>query len=196
MGRVVAVGRSGSGRFRSGEDRALLGVASLWSLSFEVYPRVCGGTPRCVGGRRLGRGLSPRVRGNLPTLRRRRGRSRSIPACAGEPACLSRPGCNVGVYPRVCGGTTNGGHMWRCHLGLSPRVRGNPSAASRSERCCGSIPACAGEPGARPDTGTTSTVYPRVCGGTRWSLDTPRIGPGLSPRVRGNRGRAAGSRPP
>ena len=70
-----------------------------------VYPRVCGGTQtRRWGCARL-TGLSPRVRGNRGYQRVLGQRSRSIPACAGEPPSpwpttdLSR------VYPRVCGGT-------------------------------------------------------------------------------------------
>ena len=51
-----------------------------------VYPRVCGGTHgRRCGGAWSG-GLSPRVRGNRPGRRSERRRSRSIPACAGEPS--------------------------------------------------------------------------------------------------------------
>ena len=70
-----------------------------------VYPRVCGGTSSI---RRLilrYMGLSPRVRGNRPRSSQLAWASRSIPACAGEPAekkvdCMVRE-----VYPRVCGGT-------------------------------------------------------------------------------------------
>ena len=56
------------------------------SVAPEVYPRVCGGTP--VGGQSaaLSRGLSPRVRGNRRGQQVRPDNSRSIPACAGEPA--------------------------------------------------------------------------------------------------------------
>ena len=65
----------------------------------------------------------------------------------------------------------------------------------------GSIPACAGEPGAVDFTRDSNGVYPRVCGGTEW-IDSPgNYSPGLSPRVRGNRvdsrriGRIVGSIP-
>ena len=56
------------------------GCAAGWG----VYPRVCGGSRPGRGGRKLRRGLSPRVRGKrkddavIPATRR------SIPACAGE----------------------------------------------------------------------------------------------------------------
>ena len=101
-----------------------------------VYPRVCGGTnllnpgqdhavyPRVCGGTRPTRftvgAVYPRVCGG--TVAGRYGhRSRSIPACAGEP----KPNGNRSrVYPRVCGGT-GGNDPTALGQGLSPRVRGN-----------------------------------------------------------------------
>ena len=49
-----------------------------------------------------------------------------------------------------------------------------------------SIPACAGEPGIYPPTRASTEVYPRVCGGTEYSIGKVAIATGLSPRVRGN----------
>ena len=50
----------------------------------------------------------------------------------------------------------------------------------------GSIPACAGEPGACPCRSRRARVYPRVCGGTfEFTAGNP-FAEGLSPRVRGN----------
>ena len=72
--------------------------------------------------------------------------------------------------------------MW----GLSPRVRGNPSLQLLDDSWSRSIPACAGEPLARPGPAFPSEVYPRVCGGTYFcSCDSQPV-LGLSPRVRGN----------
>ena len=51
-----------------------------------VYPRVCGGTTWGVVARRPTDGLSPRVRGNPMAQMCRAVVTRSIPACAGEPA--------------------------------------------------------------------------------------------------------------
>ena len=71
---------------------------------------------------------------------------RSIPACAGEPA-LAKPAPPLNeVYPRVCGGTTSASSTNISLIGLSPRVRGNPSHVIRDPFNSGSIPACAGEP--------------------------------------------------
>ena len=115
----------------------------------RVYPRVCGGTPRTRPRLRLGRGLSPRVRGNLYHHLALGIRQRSIPACAGEPHQTTSDRITSRVYPRVCGGTIAGGVATAGNRGLSPRVRGNrhhlPPAAHEAR----SIPACAGEPNSR-----------------------------------------------
>ena len=72
------------------------------------------------------RGLSPRVRGNLHYDKQGTSRSRSIPACAGEPALSPHWLTHGAVYPRVCGGTINFERPDGSFYGLSPRVRGNP----------------------------------------------------------------------
>ena len=153
-----------------------------------VYPRVCGGTASATPGMVSGGGLSPRVRGNL-CLRTADGAEwRSIPACAGEPRACYGHDTGGGVYPRVCGGTPTPPPSAFETWGLSPRVRGNrPQRAVRPDGCR-SIPACAGEPLSPALLDYTEEVYPRVCGGTMgWLLPT-ELSPGLSPRVRGNRG--------
>ena len=152
----------------------------------RVYPRVCGGTFEIPGQRPSSLGLSPRVRGNPRSAPRRRRRARSIPACAGEPAAPAFRPPGSRVYPRVCGGTgavdvhVDGG------AGLSPRVRGNPHDWRGGNRRGGSIPACAGEPGAGVACRAGHRVYPRVCGGTSAGRRGRRRAWGLSPRVRGN----------
>ena len=108
------------------------GLAVLRQAIPWVYPRVCGGTFGDKAGWQSVLGLSPRVRGNrgsLPACGTYRG---SIPACAGEPSCLSLSMFLGWVYPRVCGGTQNLGNRIPVIPGLSPRVRGNPMAASQT----------------------------------------------------------------
>ena len=156
-------------------------------LGYEVYPRVYGGTTRGLTRGFTHRGLSPRVRGNRRAHESARRRTRSIPACTGEPH-ERRNWCGCGgVYPRVYGGTfagvtrrlreeglsprVRGNHSraksgTRKQVGLSPRVRGNPPLTMRQIGNAGSIPACTGEP---PDTLQEEfwgKVYPRVYGGT------------------------------
>ena len=76
------------------------------------------------------------------------------------------------VYPRVCGGTTDG-------------------QGSVAFEETGSIPACAGEPtsGNLGNHLRKVRVYPRVCGGTMRRRMKPRSDNGLSPRVLGNHSR-------
>ena len=152
-----------------------------------VYPRVCGGTMVALPTEGGENGLSPRVRGN-PTLKRGGDiMDGSIPACAGEPtpSCVCSGAATV--YPRVCGGTGAALRESYRHLGLSPRVRGNPAATLDRLADLGSIPACAGEPGRRTVRATLAAVYPRVCGGTADCTSPVVPSSGLSPRVRGNR---------
>ena len=95
----------------------------------------------------------------------------------------------ITVYPRVCGGTGDDDGNAAVVAGLSPRVRGNLGIAAVAVVFLGSIPACAGEPGAPGGSGLCCPVYPRVCGGTNRSGTAPLRLLGLSPCVRGNRGR-------
>ena len=131
-----------------------------------VYPRVCGGTPRCATAQDTYQGLSPRVRGNQSVRRLRLVCRGSIPACAGEPPHSPPPAARMGVYPRVCGGTDHRIIVFPRCRGLSPRVRGNRWSAMPKETKSGSIPACAGEPPAPAGLLGVDGVYPRVCGGT------------------------------
>ena len=111
-----------------------------------VYPRVCGGTRfREVADKRVV-GLSPRVRGNRDQDTLPDDGGRSIPACAGEPCCLGWRVRRSGVYPRVCGGTSQRDIRAGQLGGLSPRVRGNLRIEVLDKR--------------------RIVVYPRVCGGT------------------------------
>ena len=131
-----------------------------------VYPRVCGGTSSPTFQYPVQGGLSPRVRGNPLKWILHIQSSGSIPACAGEPCWGQRLLICPEVYPRVCGGTTMMAPMCPPRVGLSPRVRGNPSVFTSESRISRSIPACAGEPLKRERAALYCTVYPRVCGGT------------------------------
>ena len=107
---------------------------------------MCGGTARLLADAHGDAGLSPRVRGNLAGNADNRRAGRSIPACAGEPRLADPRGQRAAVYPRVCGGTVDGGLGARIVRGLSPRVRGNLDIAVQGPQQMRSIPACAGEP--------------------------------------------------
>ena len=162
------------------------GPDSLAAFCPPVYPRVCGGTRQLMHPDYGLDGLSPRVRGNLRSLRRPPYFTRSIPACAGEPAPGTGNTPAMRVYPRVCGGTcTKASCAWGV-CGLSPRVRGNRVSIRDVTPSHGSIPACAGEPTVASAFTPPVMVYPRVCGGTLRRSLAPRGRQGLSPRVRGN----------
>ena len=167
---------------RAGEP-ARLAVAAMPGA---VYPRACGGTIASESKTPLGKGLSPRVRGNPLQLNDVEHGKGSIPARAGEPAGRAAVPLDVEVYPRACGGTFGLLTITAAFEGLSPRVRGNRPARTWSAASHRSIPARAGEPRCPASIHGQSTVYPRACGGTaakqaiKWESD------GLSPRVRGN----------
>ena len=131
-----------------------------------VYPRVCGATLAHGIPGRVGRGLSPRVRGNLPSAGGVDANRRSIPACAGQPWLMGFPAEWDEVYPRVCGATYHPPAGLTPIGGLSPRVRGNRLGLALSQASDGSIPACAGQPRSFTMIRIMHWVYPRVCGAT------------------------------
>ena len=132
-------------------------------------------------------GLSPRVRGNRKGIADADGRARSIPASAGEPSLKNATSENHKVYPRECGGTPEVCNEEFGYVGLSPRVRGNPTDEEEVMATYRSIPASAGEPYQACSNWRGSAVYPRECGGTVSSIRLISHLLGLSPRVRGNR---------
>ena len=121
-------------------------------LTIGSIPACARGTWSAFGNEPARDGLSPRVRGNLSEHHVHVTGRRSIPACAGEPNRERRSSNPIGVYPRVCGGTSHVSSFLRSCLqsGLSPRVRGNQPLTPWPRSCL-----------------TTSMVYPRVCGGTQ-----------------------------
>ena len=111
-----------------------------------VYPRVYGGTIRQYTMYISVSGLSPRIRGNPEFHIDRHLVYRSIPAYTGEPLWQRGRTRTRAVYPRVYGGTRMALHGEVPSLGLSPRIRGNPSPPSAWLWASGSIPAYTGEP--------------------------------------------------
>ena len=79
----------------------------------RVYPRVCGGADSTARPSQHMYGLSPRVRGSRAGRLYTALRSRSIPACAGEPRLTPRQTGRNTVYPRVCGGAHGNGRRKR-----------------------------------------------------------------------------------
>ena len=152
----------------------------------KAYPRVCGGTASDSGEGDDRDGLSPRVRGNPEPAEPPDYPQRPIPACAGEPEAKATRHAAPEAYPRVCGGTLRCAIAKYHHIGLSPRVRGNPRQPLRTPAKVRPIPACAGEPLLGQLPRRPWRAYPRVCGGTAPVVGLLVVGGGLSPRVRGN----------
>ena len=115
-------GRTGSIPASAGEPT----VTDRTQAPIRVYPRECGGTTLKRSSLVARTGLSPRVRGNLPSLTGRKHLSGSIPA--------------------ECGGTTLKRSSLVARTGLSPRVRGNRLSTTLTSILKRSIPASAGEP--------------------------------------------------
>ena len=156
-----------------------------------VYPRECGGTQTIATGEDVGKGLSPRVRGNHGYPIEQVHEMRSIPASAGEPDSPNIHGLDWRVYPRECGGTLSSFRCQDSQQGLSPRVRGNQITPGMGILMMRSIPASAGEPWIFNPLSHDATVYPRECGGTQVNSGIVGALGGLSPRVRGNHRRRA-----
>ena len=162
-------------------------IARRLSSGPGVYPRECGETVQTrLTGAALA-GLSPRVRGNRTSHCQHNAKLGSIPASAGKPRAIPAIASIAGVYPRECGETDFSHTAATAATGLSPRVRGNPTATPRPSTRRGSIPASAGKPAMRRNGSLMPGVYPRECGETREVAPMTRNDWGLSPRVRGNR---------
>ena len=155
------------------------------SAAMRVYPRGCGGAALRPGSATSQMGLSPRVRKSQIRNGLRLTATGSIPAGAGEPAMSNPTACGSRVYPRGCGGAAGARTAMPPAPGLSPRVRGSPTACVWPGGRVGSIPAGAGEPRPSSTLATRTWVYPRGCGGDS-ALSLQMYGmAGLSPRVRG-----------
>ena len=131
-----------------------------------VYPRVGGGTGSLIFLHSDQDGLSPRGWGNLVACFPLAMYIGSIPAWAGEPIRRERIGSLHWVYPRVGGGTATAIDKKLSKTGLSPRGRGNLTAAWTRLVWARSIPAWAGEPQISSRSTAYYPVYPRVGGGT------------------------------
>ncbi len=151
-----------------------------------VHPRVRGGASASFSSRQATAGPSPRARGSphpAPVAVRRR---RSIPACAGEPGRGRGGRAGRSVHPRVRGGASTVSAAVVMSMGPSPRARGSRWRGWSVRSATGSIPACAGEPGACCPRRCRGGVHPRVRGGAPGTASGCCAGHGPSPRARGS----------
>ena len=131
------------------------------------------------------KGLSPPTRGSRQRPGRSRGKTRSIPAHAGEPVSEDWSHHPKVVYPRPRGGASMEVAASLPMRGLSPPTRGSPHSRLQPAPRTRSIPAHAGEPP------STSAVYPRPRGGAWKSPRCSFLIRGLSPPTRGSRSEAS-----
>ena len=127
---------------------------------------MCGATPFVWRVPFVGKGLSPRVRGNHSSGTVAAGVKGPIPACAGQPREVFTDETGRRAYPRVCGATGLFPPSIQSQKGLSPRVRGNHERHPIYQIYQGPIPACAGQPGLLLLLLQCNGAYPRVCGAT------------------------------
>ena len=116
------------------------------NLPSSVYPRLRGGSETSTSHRLTLRGLSPPTRGIHSHLILPLHEDRSIPAYAGDPRRSSAERFEVGVYPRLRGGSPCSGLMRSRLAGLSPPTRGIRMSSLALDACDRSIPAYAGDP--------------------------------------------------
>ncbi len=135
----------------------------------------------------MGRGPSPRGRGNRLGVGRGGVVKGSIPAWAGKPTGSSFHSPGKSVHPRVGGETAPRIPVSDTDSGPSPRGRGNHQSGGRSPCACRSIPAWAGKPRHSLHLHSLCWVHPRVGGETVFILTVLLLEKGPSPRGRGNR---------
>ena len=153
----------------------------------KVHPRVCGEAGLARAPATCRPGPSPRVRGSHQEHPAGCGALGSIPACAGKPQRLDCLPVDAEVHPRVCGEAILPDTAAPLTAGPSPRVRGSLEQVALAAPEKGSIPACAGKPGAGPAPAGLRRVHPRVCGEATASAFSTSFEGGPSPRVRGSR---------
>ena len=90
------------------------------------------------------------------------------------------------AYPRACGATGAYVAGRADHVGLPPRVRGNPSPTGDSRATRRPTPARAGQPPRGVGHHGGREAYPRACGATKANGNANAGTTGLPPRVRGN----------
>ena len=157
-------------------------------IVLKVYPRLRGGTGLNWQAISSTVGLSPLARGHPSLVTLSTVRYGSIPACAGAPGVLPPVQARAWVYPRLRGGTQERRRRHPPTQGLSPLARGHRPNAAEGSLSEGSIPACAGAPGAAVAPGLACGVYPRLRGGTAKQAFRSIRSTGLSPLARGHPG--------
>ena len=130
-------------------------------------------------------GSSPQVRGAPNRVDHRRDEAGLIPAGAGSTLAWRAARRRRGAHPRRCG--EHGGRSTRLGRtgGSSPQVRGARGAGVAEAASVGLIPAGAGSTSNPACKRVRSEAHPRRCGEHSTACQSPGIGWGSSPQVRG-----------
>ena len=164
---------------------------TTWRFSGEarpsVHPRTCGEHMNKTMPVSSAPGSSPHLRGTHSPGDAHRGRSRFIPAPAGNTFSSTGRDRPRTVHPRTCGEHTPAPISPPAHVGSSPHLRG-------TRRCCHYqrprsrfIPAPAGNTVVSTATFDGGSVHPRTCGEHGISVSLRPAGCGSSPHLRGTR---------
>ena len=157
----------------------------------SVHPRACGEHSLSPLIFICPPGSSPRLRGTCHCRRRRTGKSRFIPALAGNMQHKHVLNALLAVHPRACGEHLLNVAQKEFTFGSSPRLRGTSRPATRSTVARRFIPALAGNMFLLTVNHFKRAVHPRACGEHYRSNDFEDRSAGSSPRLRGTCFRAA-----
>ena len=130
-------------------------------------------------------GSSPHARGTGSAGPRGRGRSRIIPACAGNSPHPRRRPKRPADHPRMRGEQRVPGSSSRRRSGSSPHARGTGYRGRRSFGSSGIIPACAGNRARFRRRRPASADHPRMRGEQTPPARSGLSCPGSSPHARG-----------
>ena len=136
------------------------------------------------------------MRGKLPCLAAWSGRSRIIPAHAGQTVIDSAPILGPPDHPRACGANSLTLALSSPNTGSSPRMRGKHLGADRFNQRGRIIPAHAGQTSWLPSGCAGYTDHPRACGANAPAGTTAQTPTGSSPRMRGKQAGPSISRRP
>ena len=149
------------------------------------HPRECGANHLPYQVFFFAYGSSPRVRGKLRSSDEGDGRTRIIPASAGQTANSARTWAGDADHPRECGANVPKRAQNPVGLGSSPRVRGKHFQTAGAKRACRIIPASAGQTSVSNSAGGWRPDHPRECGANQKQGEDAKKSLGSSPRVRG-----------
>ena len=107
---------------------------------------------------------TPRVRGLLVENIQGHLFPRYNPACAGTTTVLAMPSTRLPIQPRVCGDYQSTDYLLVDGVDTTPRVRGLPIVAVRTEQLHRYNPACAGTTALTLNVFPSKPIQPRVCG--------------------------------